>query len=116
MPEFAGFDDRFAYAFGDPYVASVFPPEVWNFRAGAFVDTSRQFPAYFAKQLKDYWKTYVRARSFGAPADALAAYIATAAIAGQKPAAVRRAKLAEGHRNPRMLRTILRTLVRWGYR
>lgn len=116
LPEFVGWDDRFAYAFG-PYAATVFARRVWSFRDGRLVDATRSHRALARGAMKVTWREYLRFRRNGYPrASALAAYIANSYSAGGGYPAVawRRAKALE-REQPRMLRSIRGTLRRWGY-
>lgn len=49
--EFKSFDPAFAYAFGS-FASSQFPPQIWKFSGGQFVDVTRQFPALIRADAK----------------------------------------------------------------
>ena len=60
-PELESADDRFAYAF-TAYAYSSFPPQVWRYRDGALVDSTREFPKLVRAEARALWRTYIRER------------------------------------------------------
>ncbi len=119
IPELVGYDDRFAYALGASYAASIFPARVWVVRGSRFVDVSTRYPALGVRSMRYAWAAYVRVKRIDrtSRANALAAYLAGASNAGpaQRRLAWRRAVAAEA-RTPAVLRSVRRQLERWGYR
>lgn len=115
--EFAGFDDRFAYAFGS-YVDSVLPARVWNLRGGRLHVTTGEYHRYAVTWMRRDWRTYLLARRLKRPvAGPLAAYLASSsAVGGVAPTgAWKRAARLEGAAGKPMLRRIHAQLVQWGY-
>ncbi len=119
MVEIAGFDDRFAYAFG-AYVDSVMPSRVWNLRAGRLQVTTGSYRARAIAWMRRDWRTYLLARRLHRPvAGPLAAYLASASSVGRdasRGAWKRAARLHPDADGVRMLRNIRSHLVKWDYR
>jgi hypothetical protein len=54
-------DNRFAYAFTS-FAGSGFPLQVWDYRAGGLVNTTRSYPALIARDAAQQWAWYANAR------------------------------------------------------
>lgn len=119
VPEIAGFDDRFAYAFG-AYIDSVMPSRVWNLRDGRLQVTTGSYHARAVAWMRRDWRTYLLARRLHRPvAGALAAYLASASVVGRGAslgAWQRATRLHPDAKGVRMLRNIRSHLVKWDYR
>jgi hypothetical protein len=55
-------DDRFDYAFTD-YADSASPVQVWQYRAGQLVDTTRSFPGLVGTDAAHWWSRYLATRA-----------------------------------------------------
>lgn len=55
--ELVSADDRFAYAFAS-FADSLFPIRIWRYRAGAFADVTRSFPALVRKDAARQWRGF----------------------------------------------------------
>jgi hypothetical protein len=60
-PLFAGSDNRLAYRF-TCYLCSIFPPQIWEFRDGKFIDMTRMFPRQVKHDLARVNRYYGKAR------------------------------------------------------
>ena len=60
-PELSARDEAFAYAFG-PYVYSVPPPAIFQWRAGVLHDVTRHYPAVVRADAKETFGYYLKAR------------------------------------------------------
>ena len=90
VPEFHGFDSRFAYAFG-PFATSDFPSKVWRYTGAAVIDVTRSFPAEVqAGMAQEYarYQTAVSSNLAYAVRGALAAYAADGYTLGQGDQAI----------------------------
>jgi hypothetical protein len=61
LPEFSAFDERFVYAF-TAYVFSAAPIQIWQYRRGALIDVTREFPREIEKQAAELKATYTKER------------------------------------------------------
>jgi hypothetical protein len=59
IPELRSFDDRFAYVF-TAYAGTWFPPQIWQFRAGALSNVTRSYPKIVSADAKRALRTYRR--------------------------------------------------------
>ena len=59
--EFVSADDRFAYAFTS-YAASSDPLQIWTYRSGRLVDTTRAFSELIARDTSRQWRMFLEAR------------------------------------------------------
>lgn len=84
VPELNSADDRFAYAF-TCYVCSRFPPRIWRFRGGRFVNATLDFRPLIVKDAARLRRDYLRARKEKIPdvKGILAAYLAEKYLLGQ---------------------------------
>ncbi len=118
VPEFVGYDMRFAYLLDASYADSMFPPRVWNYRNGRFVEVTKRFPAVSVRGMNRAWAAYqrLRTRQTTARGNPLAAYLAAASNAGpaHRRAAWNRAIAAERN-NPSMIDRVRWELRRLGY-
>lgn len=119
VPEFVGFDDSLSYDLNASYAASTFPPKVWNFRNGRFVDVTRSHPAEAVRGMNRAWANYLRQKKLepAGRGNALAAYLISADLAGtaRRRAAWKRVSTVE-KANPALLKQIRQAVVRRGYR
>ncbi|HEV7563983.1 MAG TPA: hypothetical protein VGO24_10845 [Solirubrobacterales bacterium] len=60
-PLFAGSDNRLAYRFSC-FLCSIFPPQIWEFRGGEFIDVTRSFPKQVKRDLARAKQYYRQAR------------------------------------------------------
>ena len=129
IPEFKSFDARFASLFL-PYAGSVLPAQVFNFRDGRIVDTTREFPNHIRAHTRALRRLYnrMRRRRGGDVRSVLAAYVAEKYLLGEGTAgyalavkAFRRGELRgfgrndSYPRNRKYLRALRRALRRYGY-
>lgn len=61
LPEFSAFDERFVYTF-TAYVFSAAPVQIWQYRAGALIDVTREFPKEIEKHAAGLKGTYTKER------------------------------------------------------
>lgn len=61
LPEFSAFDERFVYAF-TAYVFSAAPVQIWQYRKGALIDVTREFPREIEKELPRLKTAYTQGR------------------------------------------------------
>jgi hypothetical protein len=94
-PEFSSSDYRFSDAFC-AHACSVEPIQIWQFRAGAFTDVTRSFPAVVRRQARRHWRLYLRLRNRrGADVKGiLAAYLAEEYLSGAQKQGRRRLRRA----------------------
>jgi hypothetical protein len=55
-------DDRFDYAFTD-YADSASPVQIWQYRMGTLVDTTRSFPGVISSDAAHWWSRYLATRT-----------------------------------------------------
>ena len=55
--EFVSADNRFAYEFTS-FAASSFPLQIWTYRGGRLLDTTRDYPALIADDAQQQWRLY----------------------------------------------------------
>ena len=82
-------DDRFDYAFTD-YADSASPIQVWQYRSGRLVDTTRSFPGLIVTDAARWWSRYLATRASTRDNDVrgiLAAWAADESLLGDGPAA-----------------------------
>lgn len=119
-PEFKSFDPAFAYAFGS-FASSQFPPQIWKFSGGQFLNVTKQFPALIqgdAKRLTRLLKKYKGTHLYRFTAkQILAAYTADACLLGScKTGFALLAKKKGGiARAGKFKRQLRRFLTRLGY-
>ena len=123
---FLGFDDRFAYAFTD-YADSEFPPQLFRFARGDFVDETRSHPSTIRRDGRRLLREYRRQRGRRDVRGILAAYAADQYLLGRGPAGLRTVKRALRRRDVRRLefsgwprggsylRALRKALRAWGY-
>jgi hypothetical protein len=76
-------DDRFAYAFAS-FAGSGFPLQVWDYRSGRLVNTTRSYPALIARDAALQWTSYGQARRHSTEVDGLlAAWAADESLLGR---------------------------------
>jgi hypothetical protein len=122
IPEFDSGDPAFAYAFG-AFAAHRFPPQIWNFSGGAFVNVTRQFPAVIqrdASRLRRQLKKFKHRSIFKFVAKPiLAAYAADSCLLGDCDAglafAAKTAKKAHLRHAGRFRGQLTRFLAKTGY-
>jgi subtilisin-like proprotein convertase family protein len=61
LPEFSAFDERFVYAF-TAYVFSAAPVQISQYRNGALIDVTREFPREIEKEAAELKATYTKER------------------------------------------------------
>jgi subtilisin-like proprotein convertase family protein len=61
LPEVSAFDERFVYAF-TAYVFSAAPVQIWQYRSGALIDVTREFPREIERQAAQLKGTYTKER------------------------------------------------------
>jgi len=120
-------DDRFAYAF-TPFAASADPIQIWSYRSGRLVDTTRSFPAAVRSDADRLWQAYLQDRKEKS-ADVrgvLAAYLADTVLLGKGAEgwkrlqeALRRGELSPaaevGPTGAAYLKAVVKLLVDSGY-
>jgi hypothetical protein len=123
---FLGFDDRFAYAFTD-YADSEFPPQIFRFAGGSFVDETRSHPSTIRADARRLLREYRRQRGRRDVRGILAAYAADQSLLGRGPAGLRTIRRALRRRDVRRLefsgwprgrsyvRALRKSLRAWGY-
>ena len=82
-------DDRFDYAFTD-YADSASPIQIWQYRTGGLVDTTRSFPALISSDAAHWWSRYLATRTSTNDNDVrgiLAAWAADESLLGEGAAA-----------------------------
>jgi hypothetical protein len=82
-------DDRFDYAFTD-YADSASPIQVWQYRTGGLVDTTRSFPGLINSDAAQWWSRYLATRTSKKDDDVrgiLAAWAADESLLGDGDAA-----------------------------
>jgi hypothetical protein len=88
MVELVSADNRFAYQFSS-FAFSGAPVQVWNWRGGLLVDTTRAYPALVARDAAFWWRTYTEQRRGGNPVRGfLAAWAADEALLGRGTSAL----------------------------
>ena len=88
-PLFASGDDRFAYAFTS-YAGSSWPPRLWQWQAGRFVDVTRRHLDVVRRDAGRKWNLYLSARRRGYEVrGALAAWAGDECLLGRAPQARR---------------------------
>jgi len=75
LREFVSGDDRFAYQF-TAFAGSTFPIQIWDYRAGRFVDLTRKFPAAIRRNARRQWHWALPKRARVAEVGPLAAWTA----------------------------------------
>ena len=123
---FLGFDYRFAYAFTD-YADSAFPPQLFRYSNGVFVDETRRHPDTIRADARRLLRKYRRNRGRRDVRGILAAYAADQYLLGRGRAGLRKVNAAlrrpdvqrleasgwpSGRNYVRALRKYLRI---WGY-
>lgn len=116
--EFAGFDWRFARAFGG-YDAAILPPRTWNLRDGRLVVTTGENRRHALRWMRREWRQVRAARPRpDRLVPAYAAYLATATSVGPRAyagALGRARRTFAGTAGGRRLDRILSRLRAWGY-
>ena len=116
--EFVSADPRFAYAFVS-YAESQRPIVVYEFADGGFEDITARYPALIRRDARQQWRNYKAMRREGADyRGALAAYLADKLRVGEGKQGWRQVRRALGplsRADRTYLRTLRRTLRRWGY-
>jgi hypothetical protein len=85
--EIVSSDDRFAYEFAS-FADSAFPIQIWSFRDGRLVDTTRRYPSLVAEDAARQWRWYRRHRRRGEVRGFLAAWAADQCLLGRGKAAL----------------------------
>jgi hypothetical protein len=80
-PVFESADDRFAYEFA-PYAYSGLPLQVWSFRGGRFVNSTRSFPKAIASDAKRQLRGFAQTRAQGLGLGLIAAWAADEDLLG----------------------------------
>jgi hypothetical protein len=123
---FLSADYRFAYAFTD-YADSEFPPQLFHFAKGRFVDETRRHPGRVRAEARRLLREYRRNRGRRDVRGILAAYIADRSLLGHRRAAFRKVRKALKRRDVRRLefdswprgdkylRAVRKYLEEWGY-
>jgi hypothetical protein len=123
---FLGFDDRFAYAFTD-YADSAFPPQLFRFARGDFVEETRSHPSTIRRDGRGLLRDYRRLRGRRDVRGILAAYAADQYLLGRGRAGLRTVRRALRRRDVRRLefsgwprgrsylRALRKSLRAWGY-
>jgi hypothetical protein len=75
LREFVSGDDRFAYAFTS-FAGSTFPIQIWDYRAGKFVNVTRKFPAAIRRDARRQWRWALPKGAHRAEVGSLAAWTA----------------------------------------
>jgi hypothetical protein len=86
--EFRGWDSRFGYRFGC-FGCSAFPPQMWAYRDGRLVDTTRAHPEIVRPDLQKQRRRYQRRRGHGDVRPVLAALVADQCLLGRRDAGFR---------------------------
>ena len=126
-PIFAGSDSRFAYRFSC-FVCAIYPPRIWEYRGGRFVDVTRAHPDEVKENLARANRLYRRIRDDYDPRGVLAGLVADKCLLGNCAAgyrvvrkAIRRGYVRRRDRyeisthGRRYLRDLRRFLGRLGY-
>jgi hypothetical protein len=123
---FLGFDYRFAYAFTD-YADSEFPPQLFRFARGDFIDETRSHPSSIRANARRLLREYRRQRGRRDVRGVLAAYAADQYLLGRGAAGLRTVRRALRRRDVRRLefsgwprggsylRALRKQLRAWGY-
>jgi hypothetical protein len=90
VPEFVSYDNRFAYTFSC-FACSWFPPQIWIYRSGRFIDVTRHFPGIVSQDARQAWRAARGGRDRSEEnAGALAAWTADQCLLDQCTRAWRR--------------------------
>ncbi len=115
-PLFVSSDSRLAYRFSC-FACALYPPQIWEYRGGEFIDVTRAYPRLVKRDLVRVTRAYRRARGEFDVRGILATLVAEKCLLGNCKAGfrtVRRAIRAEQARPP-YLRALRRFLGRLGY-
>lgn len=85
--ELVAADDRFAYAFAS-FAGSGAPVQVWDYRGGRLVNSTRAYPALISHDAARWWRRYGKARRSGEVRGLLAAWAADESLLGRGRAAL----------------------------
>ncbi len=116
QPEFVSRDDRFAYQFSS-FADSAFPPQIWRYGDGTFIDVTRQYPDQVYDEAYGLWQLYGQARVSGRETKGvLAAYLATKHLLGQAEDGWQRVQAAyQGGDRPQFFADLSTFLQQTGY-
>ena len=89
LREFVSGDDRFAYEFTS-FSGSTFPVQIWQYRAGRFVDVTRRFPRPIRRDASREWHWAVAKGNRAGNVGALASWAADECLLRHCPSAFRR--------------------------
>lgn len=116
--EFLALDDRFRGEFGG-YALSAAPVQVWRYQQAKMKDVTKEFPQVVYQSATDSWQMYSQIRQeYGADAaqGAMAAYVASKFILGQKADAIERLRQAySDHSGQEFISKLISFLAKTGY-
>ena len=97
LPEFVSGDNRFAYEFSC-FACSRWPPQIWIYRSGRFIDVTRRFSAKVWQDARREWREALRSRPLRQDnSGPLAAWIGDKCLLGECRQAWRRLETWRRH-------------------